>query len=859
MDFQQKLKFIKYNFEIGGYRIVAKECVGLIEQALRQLFREQLPRLDEDDQIVARKTERKMSRGNTMGVERFTMGQLVRLIRNSHFLDAWERASGKDLGNIRVINLDELTKLRNRLIHDNREATRSEAEFLVNCLRVILETFELGRFETAEEPLTPFTHPSPLPGGESLPITSSQQVAAPRKQRDRRIMLDRVKRFWIEGVLEKSLHNVVLLDVEKLEKPEALDHSWDMMPEPPEHPNRPIPPGKRIIENFDEMGRALLILGAPGSGKTVTLLELARDAIARAEHDPTLPVPVVFNLSAWTGNKQRLVNWMVAELNLKYQIPKKVGKQWIENDALLLLLDGLDEVQPEHRTVCVNAINQFRQDYGLNEIVVCCRSQEYEALATRLKLEGAIVLQPLTMEQIDACLAAAGSELAALRTVIQDDDTLQKLAESPLLLHIMTRAYHGLLVEDVSSRDSIEERRNRLFDTYTERMLQHRGVSKRYTPQHTRDWLSWLARQLSQHSQTEFFIERIQPSWLETPTQRLFYHVEVRLIGGLGFVLAAVLSYVLAAMLCHTIVVIKALWAGGVSEALVTLRTAPFGVPDLKFIYIVYVGLMLGLAFEVASVLAMRLPVGLAVLLAAGTITVLASWYLRDGESWKWIGGGALGLISGLPGGLAGVSVADRDRIKIAEMLTWSWKKVIRGLAIGVILLTCGLALRLASGQSGILLTDVLGAGLPIIMALILVSGLIRSEVIEMRTVPNEGIRRSARNAIQVGFAILLVSMLCSIAFVSLNPKDTLTEGLTAGLILGLLIGIVAGLSLGGSACIQHAVLYRLLVRNGHIPRNLVNFLDYAAERIFLRKVGGGYIFVHRMLLEYFARQRSLT
>ncbi len=30
-------------------------------------------------------------------------------------------------------------------------------------------------------------------------------------------------------------------------------------------------------------------------------------------------------------------------------------------------------------------------------------------------------------------------------------------------------------------------------------------------------------------------------------------------------------------------------------------------------------------------------------------------------------------------------------------------------------------------------------------------------------------------------------------------------------------------------------------------------FLDYAAERILLRKVGGGYIFAHRLLLEYFA------
>ncbi len=31
-------------------------------------------------------------------------------------------------------------------------------------------------------------------------------------------------------------------------------------------------------------------------------------------------------------------------------------------------------------------------------------------------------------------------------------------------------------------------------------------------------------------------------------------------------------------------------------------------------------------------------------------------------------------------------------------------------------------------------------------------------------------------------------------------------------------------------------------------------FLDYCHERILLRKVGGGYIFVHRLLQEYFAR-----
>jgi hypothetical protein len=51
----------------------------------------------------------------------------------------------------------------------------------------------------------------------------------------------------------------------------------------------------------------------------------------------------------------------------------------------------------------------------------------------------------------------------------------------------------------------------------------------------------------------------------------------------------------------------------------------------------------------------------------------------------------------------------------------------------------------------------------------------------------------------------------------------------------------------------HHYIARWLLYRNGSLPLSLVPFLDSCAERIFLRKVGGGYIFVHRLLMEHFA------
>lgn len=147
MNVEKRISCIRQNLERGGYdtTIAAKECITLIEHALRQLFRSNLTKLREQDRIKVQDTEKKI--GNGRGIESFTMGELVGLFHESKFLDAWSRASGKELDNIRTINLAEITKLRNKLVHSGKEASRSDADLLFYCLRMILETFGIEKFE----------------------------------------------------------------------------------------------------------------------------------------------------------------------------------------------------------------------------------------------------------------------------------------------------------------------------------------------------------------------------------------------------------------------------------------------------------------------------------------------------------------------------------------------------------------------------------------------------------------------------------------------------------------------------------------------------------------------------------------
>ena len=73
--------------------------------------------------------------------------------------------------------------------------------------------------------------------------------------------------------------------------------------------------------------------------------------------------------------------------------------------------------------------------------------------------------------------------------------------------------------------------------------------------------------------------------------------------------------------------------------------------------------------------------------------------------------------------------------------------------------------------------------------------------------------------------------------------------------ILGTIFVALYTLVISGIAtCVQHFTLRLILYHNGFIPWNYASFLNYATERILLQKVGGGYIFTHRLLLEHFSK-----
>ncbi|MHC5725841.1 MAG: NACHT domain-containing protein, partial [Nostoc sp.] len=269
-------------------------------------------------------------------------------------------------------------------------------------------------------------------------------VGNPARPKNERLLLAAVKEE-VTARLRQSLHNAVLINLGKESQPQQVKRFWDTEIKIGLKPAVPLPDATTNLEVFDsqEIAGKLLILGAPGAGKTTTQLELAQALVKRAEEQPDYPVPVLFNLSSWKNDRQPLSDWLVAELKSKYGVSIKLGKEWVDNKQLLPLLDGLDELEPQRQESCVQAINHFLAgEIRPLYLVVCSRIEEYSNYATQLQLNGSIYLQPLTNNQIHNYLIEVNH--ANLWETIHEDSELLKLVKIPLFLSITILAFQKI-------------------------------------------------------------------------------------------------------------------------------------------------------------------------------------------------------------------------------------------------------------------------------------------------------------------------------------------------------------------------------------------------------------------------------
>jgi energy-coupling factor transporter ATP-binding protein EcfA2 len=613
--------------------------------------------------------------------------------------------------------------------------------------------------------------------------------------RNRAPLLDLV-RARAAGQVNQALHRVVPLELGLHTRPDVVEFPNDLIV----HrlggaTSQPVPRGQPIEVTFNQLNQAMLLMGAPGAGKTTLLNQLAVALADRAVGGPPHRIPVVLNLASWASRQPPLQDWLTDELNVVYRVHPKLGARMVAAGWLLPLLDGLDEVPAESRSACAKAINDYQAARGeaegqLAPLVVCSRLAEAEALAVQLRLAGAVTLEPPSDQLVIAYLEAVGA--ADVVAALQADPTLWELLRSPLTLSIV--ALTRTDGRQAALHEPAETRMGSLLDAYVTTLLTPSDPSQ---PHHTARRRTALA------------------PW---PPQRT----------------RAWLAWLAGSMTNH-----------GLSELyLERLQPTWLVSQPLRRIVLNSPWLVGGLVGALGGVV--------------GTITggtFISGWMGRVPDTFGLMASNV--LIGTIVGAIIGIAftglVARAPQIQPAETLKWSWFDALAGglpLGAGAVLFAL---LGLGALISGI--EDRMKSA-PYITAFALLIGLLvhgfRPGIAKTATKPNEGIRRSIRNALLGGLVgvlgcglIISSDLFLGTDFLP-NPRARVVFLATMG---GF--GLMSGA--GGTAVIQHYVLRLMLTSVGATPGAYVRFLEAAVDGLLLRRVGGGFRFPHRLLQERFA------
>jgi hypothetical protein len=245
-------------------------------------------------------------------------------------------------------------------------------------------------------------------------------------------------------------------------------------------PLRAATTSKPVTDATMDLGQAIakrkraLVLGAPGSGKSLFLRYLAWSECSRTD-GPESSIPVIVPLTRLAARDDSILSEITTAFNgngfpratefISRDLARKVPR-------LLILFDGLDEVGSGSRLQVSNQIAQFGKTYPGARFIVTCRTAAYSG-----SLDGTVdevfYVQDLSDELVDRFLYAwpalnARGAVDRLINALRDTPRVAILVRNPLLLTMLAYLYSYEYKESVNM---LPRNRTQFYRDATELLL----------------------------------------------------------------------------------------------------------------------------------------------------------------------------------------------------------------------------------------------------------------------------------------------------------------------------------------------------------------------------------------------------
>jgi hypothetical protein len=388
-----------------------------------------------------------------------------------------------------------------------------------------------------------------------------------------------VRKQWADEVAIRRLNDPYPLPVSWIAADASLTDPWDSLlklatrgvgwPKPPPWGTWAVGPddlagaGNKLAEMLTRVptGR-LVVLGEPGAGKTMLMVRLVLDLLARREGGD--PVPILVSAASWNPLREDLREWLGVQLvtdhpALAARLPVGVteptlAKALLASGMILPVLDGLDEIPDAIRGSAMSRINDALRPG--EQAVITCRTRQYlnavhpeDGAAVTLRATAVVQLQPLEADAVrsymsdDAAGAGAKARWRPVLEVLGTDTPAGQALSTPLMVGLARAVYNRrpgeltgtlrdpaeLCSPDLSDQAAVE---SLLFDEFIPAAYRH-DPAIRWRAKNAERWLVFLAGHL------EYTICRPNLAWWQLSLA----------VPNLALTLAAVLSIAFGAVI----------------------------------------------------------------------------------------------------------------------------------------------------------------------------------------------------------------------------------------------------------------------------------------------------------------------
>ncbi|MHC5934350.1 NACHT domain-containing protein [Nostoc sp.] len=192
----------------------------------------------------------------------------------------------------------------------------------------------------------------------------------------------------------------------------------------------------------------LMVLGAPGAGKSTFLRKIGLEALkgktGELQHEC---IPVFIELKLFTESEINIEEVIRQAFRL-CQLPfsEEFTTKALQQGKLLILLDGLDEVSTGNTDLAISQIQSFVEQYKDNRFIVSCRTAAYRSQFRNLR-EIAIAdfddaqIQQFIQNWFSSEVDRQAGTADKCWELIKNQESTKELARTPVLLTFLCLVY----------------------------------------------------------------------------------------------------------------------------------------------------------------------------------------------------------------------------------------------------------------------------------------------------------------------------------------------------------------------------------------------------------------------------------